>query len=195
MIDQLIAVPTVELPLPEVAIAETVRYLGTDAALRSIETDTYWPKWDSPWWHMLLLFELGEARRIPQRVVRAMVDGLNALPVKIFPIQPEELPAGADPYRATSCHCALGCMSQVLEACGIDVERELPWSGTAWFVRYQMADGGFNCDNAAYLVHGECPSSMVGTVAPLEAMLGAAQATAFVDRAAGFLIERALTRG
>jgi len=201
MIDRISRVPTVDLaesPAVEAAIAESVRYLASDAALRSIDADIYWPKWNSPWWHMLLLWELGLVTRIPERVVRALVDGLNALPVRIFPIYPGELPPGIDPHRETTCHCALGTMDQVLGACGIDVEREMAWAGTLWFVRYQMKDGGLTCDNDAYLVEHECPSSMVGTVAPLEAMLlgdVTGERAAFVDRAAGFLVERRLMLG
>jgi len=180
----------------EAAIADSVGFLGSDAALRSIEADTYWPKWDSPWWHMLLLHELGEARRIPDRAIAKMIDGLNALPVKIFPIRPEDAP-GADLSRDSSCHCALGNIYQVLTACGVDVAAALPWI-EPWFVRYQMADGGLNCDSTAYLVEHECPSSMVGTVAPFEAMLlgrWTAEQQAFLERAAGFLIERELRLG
>jgi hypothetical protein len=176
------------------AIGDSVRYLESDAALRSIETDTYWPKWDSPWWHMLLLWELGEARRIPARIARAMVDGLNALPLHIFPIHEHDWPPGLDRKRHSSCHCALGSMAQVLGACAIDIARELPWVAP-WFARYQMRDGGLNCDESAYLVEGECPSSMVGTVAPFEAMLELDPASEFVERAAQFLIERRLSRG
>ena len=176
------------------AIAESVRYLDSDAALRSIEADTYWPKWDSPWWHMLLLWELGEARRIPPRTVRAMVDGLNALPLHHFPIHDHEWPAGVDRRRHSSCHCALGSMAQVLHACGVDVDRALPWI-KPWFVRYQMQDGGLSCDETAYRVAGECPSSMVGTVAAFEAMLELDPTSAFVERAAQFLIDRRISRG
>ena len=86
----------------------------------------------------------------------------------------------------------------VLAACGIDVARALPWI-KPWFVRYQMADGGLNCDETAYRQTTECPSSMVATVAPLEAMLldtaWTSAERAFVDRAAGCLIDRALVRG
>lgn len=180
----------------EAAIADSVGFLGSDAALRSLEADTYWPKWHSPWWHMLLLHEHGEARRIPDRVITKMVDGLNALPIKIFPIRPEDAP-GADLWRDSSCHCALGCIYQVLTTCGVDVDAALPWI-KPWFVRYQMADGGLNCDQTAYLVDHECPSSMVGTVAPFEAMLlgrWTADQRAFLERAAGFLIERKLMLG
>jgi hypothetical protein len=176
------------------AIEDSVRYLESDAALRSIDADTYWPKWHSPWWHMLLLWELGEAQRIPLPVVRAMVAGLNALPLHIFPIHEHDWPPGLDRFRHSTCHCALGSMAQVLGACGIDVARELPWV-RPWFARYQMQDGGLNCDESAYLVEGECPSSMVGTVAAFEAMLELDPASAFVERAAQFLIERRLSRG
>lgn len=176
------------------AIDDSVRYLESDAALHSIQADTYWPKWHSPWWHMLLLWELGEARRIPLPVVRAMLAGLNALPLHIFPIREHDWPAGLDRFRHSTCHCALGSMAQVLAACGIDVARELPWA-IPWFARYQMPDGGLNCDESAYLVDGECPSSMVGTVAAFEAMLELDPASAFVERAAQFLVERRLSRG
>ena len=191
--------PAVERrPEIERAIASSVEYLGTDAAQRSLDADTYWPKWNSPWWHMLLLHELGEARRIPERAVSKMVEGLDALPVKIFPIQAHELPAGADPHRDVSCHCAVGSIHQVLAACGVDVERALPWI-PRWLTGYQMADGGLNCDSDAYLVTGECPSSMVATVPIFEALLGRPDGTPAerlaVERAARFMIDRELTKG
>jgi hypothetical protein len=177
-------------------IADSVRYLGSDAALRSLAADLYWPKWDSPWWHMLALHELGEARQIPPRAVAKMVEQLDALPLKFFPLRPEDA-RGVDPMRFGTCHCALGTMYQVLTACGVDVDAALPWL-VPWFVRYQMADGGLNCDETAYLVTHECASSMVGTVAAFEAMLLGASTPAqqaFVDRAAGFLIGRRLVQG
>jgi hypothetical protein len=211
--------PTVgRSPALEGAIARSVEYLGSDAAQRSLDADPYWPKWDSPWWHMLLLWELGEARRIPERAVSKMVEAFDALPVKIFPIHQHELPSGADPYRDVACHCAVGSIHQVLSACGVDVDRALPWI-SKWVVSYQMADGGLNCDSDAYLRTDECASSMVGTVPLFEAMLLRARCLprpeqpmisaprtaprrdwspderVFVERAAGFLIERRLTEG
>jgi hypothetical protein len=186
------------------AIADSVAYLGSDAALASVEADPYWPKWHSPWWHMVTLWELGEARQIPARIAAAMVEALDALPIKIFPIHPGEVPS-PEMWRLTTCHCALGSMVQVLTACGIDTFARLPWI-EPWFLRYQMADGGLNCDDTAYLVAHECPSSMVGTITPFEAMLlgpsSAASSPApdperetFLDRAAKFLIERRLMDG
>jgi hypothetical protein len=180
----------------EAAVADSVTFLGSDAAQRSIDGDVYWPKWDAPWWHMVLLHELGEARRIPDRVVDKMIAGLNALPVKIFPFRPEDAP-GLNILRDVPCHCALGSMYQVLAACGVDVDGQLPWV-KRWLLRYQMADGGLSCDPSAYLVEHECPSSMVGTVAAFEAMLlgrWTDEQRRFAERAAGFLIGRELRLG
>ena len=198
-LEKLAAIPTPTLTRSaEVArgIDDSVAYLGSEAALHSLERDPYWPKWHSPWWHMLLLHESGEARRIPSRTASAMAARMDRL-LHLFPIHPDDAP-GADTQRDSACHCALGAMYPVLAACGVDVERALPWV-RPWFVRYQMADGGLSCDDTAYLQSGECPSSMVGTVGPLEAMLlggaGASDSHAFLARAGGFLLDRALIHG
>ncbi|MEO8553143.1 MAG: hypothetical protein ABI678_24390 [Kofleriaceae bacterium] len=172
------------------AIGASVAYLASDAALRSIELDPYWPKWDSPWWHMLVLHELGETQRIPRQITEAMTAGLDRM-LHFFPIQADEAP-GADLHRDVACHCALGTMVPLLAACGIDVERALPWVAP-WFARYQLADGGLNCDEKAYLVAGESPSSMVATVPAFELLLS--HPGPALDRAAHFLIERALVHG
>lgn len=188
-------IPDVELPA--VDVGESVAYLASDDAIASLAVDTYWPKWNTPWWHMLLLWELGEARQIPARAVRAMVDGLNALPLKTFPIWPGDAPPSHDGRRDNTCHCALGSITQVLHACGVDVAAALPWA-KPWFVRYQMSDGGLNCDEEAYRVAGECPSSMVATLAAFEAMQSLAttdEELAFVDKAARFVVGRALVNG
>lgn len=198
-IDRLAHVPEVEVPpapAAQAALLESLRFLGSDAAQLSTECHVYWPKWNSPWWHFLACVELGEARRVPERAVSALLGAMKAAPIQVFPILPEDLPPGAD-LSGFLCHCQVASAWQMLSACGVDVDRELPWMGR-WFVRYQMADGGLNCDTDAYLVKGECPSSMVGSVPSLEAMLLGeldADREAFVDRAAAFLIERRLTRG
>jgi hypothetical protein len=197
---QLVGIPEPEVartPATEHGIADSIAYLDSPAAIESLATDVYWPKWHSPWWHMLLLFELGEAARIPARAVAAMVDGLARFPLKLFPIHPGETPPGTHMSRDVMCHCAVGSMSQVLAACGVDVERAVPWFAP-WFARYQMADGGLSCDDRAYLAHeapGVCASSMVGTIAPLEALLVRGDQPAIAARAAEFLIGRGLRHG
>src|SRR5262245_27332308 len=144
----------------EAELRDSLRYLNSDEALQSLAADAHWPKWHSPWWHMLLLHEMGDTKRIPEPVIRAHIAALGRFPLKIFPIHPEDWPAGLDPFRGCPCHCQLGNVYQVLTAWGVDVDKELPWI-RPWFLRYQMADGGLNCKNDAYLVKDETPSSMV----------------------------------
>jgi hypothetical protein len=181
-------------------VAASVAYLGSSAAIDCLAEDTYWPKWDAPWWHMLLLHEMGHTNLIPAGALRSLVEGLDSYPVKIFPIHPGDMPQGVDPHRGAPCHCQLGNVYQVLSAAGVEVDRDLPWI-RPWFLRYQMADGGLTCDNDAYLVTGECPSSMVSTIAAFEAVLlytprpWTEDETAFLDRGASFLIGRRLLEG
>jgi hypothetical protein len=192
----LAGLPSVELEhdaAVRFGIDAEVAFLESKEALDSIALDVYWPKWNAPWWIMLLLYELGEVERIPSRVVSAMVDGIAGMPLHIFPLRPEEWPENADRKRDVLCHCAVGCMDQVLAARGVDVDRALPWV-LPWYARYQMADGGYNCDDSAYLAADECPSSMVGTVAPFEALIRRGPSES-CDRAARLLIERGLVRG
>jgi len=168
---------------------KSLEYLASPAALASLRRDVYWPKWDSPWWHMLLLHEMGEGRQIPAVAIEALVAELEATPST-------EFLDGSDYH----CHCALGCVYQLLAGYGVDVDGRLPWI-RGWFLRYQMADGGFNCDAEAYGVVGECPSSMVATIAPFEAVLfytareWTAEEVEFLDRGARFLQDRELWRG
>jgi hypothetical protein len=177
----------------------SLRYLESAEALESLAADPYWPKWEAPWWHMLLLHEMGETALIPDVIVRALVEALHRAPVKFFPIRPGELPEGIDPLRIP-CTCQLGTVYQVFATRGVDVDHELPWI-RRWLLSYQMADGGLSCDNEAYLVQDEVPSSMVGTVSAFEAILlhtprpWTTEERAFLERAAGFLIERCLVRG
>jgi len=184
----------------EMQIQSSVEYLSSDLGLKTVEADAYWPKWNAPWWHMLLLHEMGEVKRVPQIMIERYIASLNRMPLKIFPIHEEDMPAGVDPYRGSSCHCQLGNVYQVLSAYGVDVDEELSWL-RPWFLRYQMADGGLNCDNEAYLAKDECPSSMVGTIAAFEAVLlytsrpWTAEEKAFLDKGARFLMERKLMLG
>ena len=184
----------------EAEIAASVAYLDSSEAINCLAEDTYWPKWDAPWWHMLLLHEMGHTDLIPGSTLRHFVAALDRYPLKIFPIHPGDMPDGVDPHRGYPCHCQLGNVYQVLAAAGIDVDRELPWI-RPWFLRYQMADGGLTCDNDAYLIQDECPSSMIGTIAAFESILlctprpWTKEEAAFLAAGARFLIDRQLMRG
>jgi hypothetical protein len=199
--DQLAAIPDAAVTRSaavERGIADSLAYLDSDAAVHSLTVDLYWPKWHSPWWHILLLFEIGEARQVPARATAAMLAATEAFPLKFFPIHPGDAPPGTDMKLDVMCHCGLGSLYQMLAGCGVDVETapELAFV-KPWFDRYQMADGGLSCDEEAYIVAertGGSPSSMVGTIAPFEAMLRHPSG-AFLARGAQFLIDRALVRG
>src|SRR5262245_28435928 len=104
----------------EAEISDSLRYLKSDLALQSLESDPYWPKWNSPWWHMLLLHEMGETKRIPERLIQKYIESLNRIPLKIFPIHLSDMPEGVDPFRGTLCHCQLGNVYQVLAEWGVD---------------------------------------------------------------------------
>lgn len=193
---RLAAVPIADVaisPATQRLIEDSVAYLASPDAIASIQIDPYWPKWASPWWQMLTLHELGLAGRIPKRIVGAMVAALDAMPLHTFPIRDDEWPAGVDKRRHASCHCALGNIDQVLDACGVDVDRELPWI-REWYSRYQLRDGGYNCSEDAYLVESECPSSMVGTIGILEALLRRGPSE-IADKAASMLIAREVRHG
>jgi hypothetical protein len=89
------------------AIRQCNAALATSEAFESIGREPYWPKWNSPWWHMTLLWEMGEAARIPRIAAEAMTHHY----IRIFPIGSEDLPPGrtmfshapAKPCWAQSC--------------------------------------------------------------------------------------------
>lgn len=177
------------------AIDLSLHYLHSEEALQSLDRNLYWPKWNSPWWHMALLFEMGEATRIPREVVSKMVEKLNEMPQTIFPVRGEG--SSSEPY---ACHCMVGNMFQILWACGVDVDEAVPWM-RPYLLKYQMSDGGLSCDHEAYSIVGECPSSMVGTIAVFEAVLlclsrpHTAEEREFLDKSAAFLMGRHLSQG
>ena len=184
------------------AIDNSATYLASPAALESIAQDPYWPKWHSPWWHMLALWELGEARHIPAATALAMARKINSFYLPHFPADPHDVPAGMDPGRHIACHCALGTMYQALTACGIDVDAEIPWM-RPWFVKYQLPDGGLNCEETHYAKEAageKSCSSIMSTLPCLEAMLRAVPRLLsdteeqFLDRGAEYLLKRKLHR-
>ena len=154
-------------------ILQSVGYLDSAEAVDSLSADPYWPKWDSPWWHMTLLFEMGLADKIPDRALDAFQSVASKYYIEVFPLKEEEIPAGCDPTRHICCFCALGTAMQIFEARGLRSDEVFPWA-RSWFARYQIADGGFNCSEEVYLK--ETPrASIVSTVPMLEALLKLAE--------------------
>lgn len=173
-------------------------YLASNEALQSIERDPYWPKWDSPWWHMSLLHEMGLAKEIPQTAIAKMVQVLKNHYLPIFPTKPGETPPGTDPYLRIACICAVGNMYQILFNAGVNVDRELPWM-RPWFFRYQLPDGGLNCDEQAYSKPTP-KSSIVTTVSCLESVFFCRnrdlteEEIDFLNKGASYLLKQKLFR-
>lgn len=184
-----------EGPLGE-AFRQAVASLEEPAAAASLARDPYWPKWDSPWWVMALLDEMGLPWEIPPGAAVAMAERLDAHYLHHFPIQAHEVPAGVDPQMQVMCLCGLGTMLRVLDGAGVDVDQALPWA-RRWWTRYQLPDGGYNCDEAAY-ARARPASSMVSTVPMLEALLAVTERPLTADerqvlgRGVAYLVDRRL---
>lgn len=176
-------------------IEESISYLTKSESIDSINIDPYWPKWNSPWWHILLLYEIGEIKSVPQPVMDSLVNAINRHYLKFFPLYENEIPAGKDPYRNIACHCQLGCAYQFLNTYYDDIDSLIPWI-VPWFLKYQLPDGGLNCDEAAYT--NSQKSSIVSTLPPLEAILMRAEKGLteeekdFLDKGAKYLIKHRL---
>jgi hypothetical protein len=177
----------------EPQISQSLAYLVSDEAVRSIELDPYWPKWNSPWWHMMLLREMGLSKQIPARAIETLLGALKGY-IPFFPRRLEDVPEGRDALADVMCHCQMGCVYQLLQATGVAIDKELPWF-RPWFIDNQLPDGGFNCDEAAY-TRAVPRSSVVSTVPMLEALLSMENRTeaesAILDKGAEYLLKRQL---
>jgi hypothetical protein len=180
----------------EVAVQESVEVLRSSASRAALLLDPYWPKWDGPWWRATLLWELGRADAIPRDFADALCAAVDRHYLHDFPLRLEDVPPGRDPVRDVMCHCGLGTVVQVLAACGVDALARLPWV-LPWCLRYQLPDGGLNCDEAAY-TRPTPRGSVVSTLPLLEAVLRLAprspEGDAFLDRGAEYLLARRLWR-
>lgn len=175
------------------AILASKDYLLSPEARESLRRDPYWPKYDSPWWHMVLLWELGLAAEIPRPAAEAMASSINARCLRDF--LPSEIPKDANRSSDILCFCGAGIIEQVLRACGVDAPSRLGWM-LEWPLRYRLEDGGLNCDETAYARSRK--SSFLSTIAALEAVAGRTSLSKkeieFLDGGARYLLDRRLFR-
>jgi hypothetical protein len=123
------------------------------------------------------------------------VERINEHYLRVFPLRAEDVPPGTDPYRDIACHCQLGVGYQFLHAYGVDVDKRIPWL-RPWFLRYQLPDGGLNCDNDS-CAKPNPKSSVVSTLPPAEAILFCTsefteREVEFLSRAVEYLVNRSL---
>lgn len=185
------------LEIVDEEIQDSIEYLNSNDAQTSMNLDPYWPKWHSPWWHMTALYELGLAKEIPYKGLELLINGMDSY-LHFFPFTEAEVPADRDPISDVLCLCALATAERVLRAAGVDVDSRLPWLRN-WFTRYQLPDGGYNCDESAYAKNGK--SSMISTVHMMESMLDRLERgllsdteIACLDESASYVVERRLMR-
>jgi hypothetical protein len=178
-------------------VVVSIEYLQSEVAAESLKLDPYWPKWNSPWWHMTVLYELGLSERIPYIALELFQKALEEY-LHFFPFTEAEVPAGRDPISDVLCMCALATADRILRTSGVVIDASLPWM-REWFVRYQLSDGGYNCDEAVYAKNGK--SSMISTIHMMESLLDILASTGLsenetecLDKSAKYVIDRKLMR-
>jgi len=159
----------VSIPLYEKEIAPqitaSIDYLRSPLAWASIRKDPYWPKWNSPWWHIQILHEMGLHDQIPIEAAGLLLHQCRDQFQDAF--LPSELPRGVNGTHDLACFCELGTLYLALDRCGLDVDAALPWARN-FMIRYELPGGGLNCVDDHYK-HAKPGTSMVASVAVLEA--------------------------
>lgn len=97
-------------------IQASIDFLASEEAKNLVLREPYWPKWNSPWWHALLLEEMGLASAIPNEFVEHYAAVVDQHYLHFFPFTEEEIPAGASPIFNIACHCYLGSLYRMLSA-------------------------------------------------------------------------------
>ncbi len=127
--------------------------------------DCYWPKWRATVWPLILLAELGMPGDHP-RIRRACEYFLKTMDGQDRSWPPRKYPDGdLTGYRLLWEPCVTGNMARTLVEFGYGDDprvREM----FEWLVRYQLPDGGWNCEVGGW---GKevCHSSFMSTVEPL----------------------------
>ncbi|NLM17624.1 MAG: hypothetical protein GX221_07895 [Candidatus Riflebacteria bacterium] len=146
-------------------LSEIPELLNSSEALDALEQNVFWPKWQSPWWFLNLLDETDKLEDVSPEVIKSLLDSASRHYIKEFPVG-EELD-GTDPAEIM-CFCLLGGLMRICSKFQIDVFAYLPWA-KPWIGRYQLADGGYDCDDTSYIRSGA--GSMASTTMMLEGMI------------------------
>ena len=147
---------------------ELKEVIESEKALQMIERDVYWPKWDSPWWYMLLLDETSRLAEIPVPVFKELLTCADRQFLKIFPVREEDVDGPVNGHTEVMCFCFFGGLMKLAAKLEFDVFAHVPWAKD-WVNRYQLPDGGYNCDESVYTGSGK--SSLISTTVMLEGMI------------------------
>lgn len=100
-------------------IQESIDFLASAGAKEMVVREPYWPKWNSPWWHALLLEEMGLASAIPQPFIEHYAEVVDQHYLHFFPFTEEEVPVGVSPIFNIACHCYLGSLYRLFSSVDI----------------------------------------------------------------------------
>ncbi|GIO99671.1 hypothetical protein J14TS5_47570 [Paenibacillus lautus] len=183
-------------PSIRLVVEESIRFLESTLQWVTAHGEHTRQKWDGAWWHMSVLYEMGEVSQIPESVIVKAKHLLETQVWQTFVISVDDQPTTeSDKMKMDCCHCELAVFYKILMAYGCDLDRELPWI-REWLLKHQLPDGGLNCEPEAYT--GSRKSSIVSTLPPLEAILWhtdreyTEQEAAFLDEGARYLMEHRL---
>jgi len=127
--------------------------------------DCYWPKWTATVWPLILLAEMGMPGEHP-RIRRACEYFLKTMTGQDRSWPPQKYPDGdLTGYRSVWEPCVTGNMARTLVEFGYGDDpriREM----FEWLVKYQLPDGGWNCEVGEW-GKDVCHSSFMSTVEPL----------------------------
>lgn len=165
-------------------LSEVGALIQSEKALRMIERDVYWPKWDSPWWYILLLEETGRLAEVPVEVFKEMLICADRQYLKVFPVREEDVDGPVNGHTEVMCFCLLGGLMKIASKLDFDVFAHVPWA-KSWLARYQLTDGGYNCDESAYTTSGK--SSLVSSTVMLEGMIEYAKYTEDIEIYAAYM--------
>jgi len=177
------------------AINESIKFLDSSTNFE-FSGDHSRHKWSGAWWHMGAMYEMGEVHKIPESAIVRAKNWLDTQVWQTFIISPKDYPTSeSDKMKMDCCHCELAVYYMILKAYDCDLDHELPWI-REWLLKYQLPDGGLNCDPDAYIHSGK--SSIISTLPPLEAILWhtnrdfTEKEAIFLDEGARYLIEHRL---
>lgn len=155
--------------------------------------DPYWPKWDSPWWKILLLYETDHIDMIDKGIIKRFINIIDSHYLHFFPIRESELPEGINPYTDIICFCALGSIIKIAASKDIPVLEEFSWIKDV-IKSNILDDGGFNCDESVYTTSRK--SSLISTLSILEALFDYERFTdeykGIVDNGINYFLKRDL---
>jgi predicted acetyltransferase len=165
------------------ALDNSLNYLRSEQAHSDLKRDPYWPKWNTPWWHLCFLMEMGLLHLAPLEVFETFSKCLGEHYIHFFPKSEEDVPKGCSSTHHVLCHCALFMAFQILFEAGRNPILEHPWVAK-WLHKETLPKGGYNCDERAYHTSGS--PSFVSNACALELfwrMDSIGQGSSFTDEA------------